>query len=162
MTMGGAMEADFDFRDLFVLDLANNHQGSLNHGLEVIRRHAEAVNKYGVSAAIKFQFRDLNSFIHPDHQTNSANKHVPRFLSTRLGWEEYARLFDEVKAQGLYTMCTPFDEASARRIADMGFDLIKVASCSAKDWPLMEAVAETNLPVVFSTGGLKSRMSTTS
>ena len=37
----------------------------------------------------------------------------------------------------------------------MGFDLIKVASCSAKDWPLIEAVAETNLPVVFSTGGLE-------
>src|SRR5262249_33570214 len=52
-------------------------------------------------------------------------------------------------------MCTPFDELSVQRIADMGFDLIKVASCSAKDWPLMEAVAETNLPVVFSTGGLK-------
>jgi N-acetylneuraminate synthase len=150
------MEAVFDFRDLFVLDLANNHQGSLDHGLETIRRHAEIVNKHGVRAAIKFQFRDLDSFIHPDHQANSGNKHIPRFLSTRLGWEEYGRLFEEVKAQGLYTMCTPFDEASARRIADMGFDLMKIASCSAKDWPLIETVAETNLPVVLSTGGLKT------
>ena len=36
-------------------------------------------------------------------------------------------------------MCTPFDENSAATIAEMGFDLIKVASCSAKDWPLIEA-----------------------
>jgi N-acetylneuraminate synthase len=33
--------------------------------------------------------------------------------------------------------------------------LIKVASCAAKDWPLIETVAETNLPVVVSTGGLE-------
>ena len=148
------MEAAFDFRDLFVLDLANNHQGSLEHGLEAIRRHAAVVKKHNVRAAIKFQFRDLDSFVHPHHKTNSSNKHIPRFLSTRLPWEGHARLLEEVKAHGLYTMCTPFDEASAQRIADMGFDLIKVASCSAKDWPLMEAVAETNLPVVVSTGGL--------
>jgi sialic acid synthase SpsE/uncharacterized cupin superfamily protein len=149
------MEAAFDFRDLFVLDLANNHQGSLEHGLEAIRRHADVVKKHNVRAAIKFQFRDLDSLVHPHHQTNSSNKHIPRFLCTQLGWQDYARLLEEVKAQGLYSMCTPFDEASAQRIADMGFDLIKVASCSAKDWPLMEAVAETSLPVVLSTGGLK-------
>lgn len=148
------MEAAFDFNDLFVLDLANNHQGSVEHGLETIRRHAAAVKKHGVRAAVKFQFRDLDSFIHPNHRGNSTNKHIPRFLSTRLSRSEYERLFEEVKAQGLCTMCTPFDETSAELIAQMGFDLIKVASCSAKDWPLLEAVAETNLPVVFSTGEL--------
>jgi sialic acid synthase SpsE/uncharacterized cupin superfamily protein len=149
------MEASFDFRNLFVLDLANNHQGSVEHGLEVIRQHAEVVRKHGVRAAIKFQFRDLDSFIHPRHARDSNNKHIPRFLSTRLSQQDYERLFDEVRRQELYTMCTPFDEASAALIAEMGFDVIKVASCSAKDWPLIETVAETNLPVVFSTGGLE-------
>ena len=51
-------------------------------------------------------------------------------------------------------MCTPFDEESVSVITDMGFDFIKVASCSAKDWPLLEAVAEATMPVVLSTGGL--------
>ena len=148
------MEASFDFRNLFVLDLANNHQGSVEHGLAVIRQHAEMVQKHGVRAAIKFQFRDLDSFIHPAHARQSDNKHVPRFLSTRLSRQDVQRLFDEVKKQSLYTMCTPFDEASANLVADMGFDLVKIASCSAKDWPLIETVAEANLPVVFSTGGL--------
>jgi hypothetical protein len=27
----------FDFKDLFVLDLANNHQGSVPHGTQIIR-----------------------------------------------------------------------------------------------------------------------------
>ena len=148
------MEASFDFRNLFILDLANNHQGSVDHGLEVIRRHAEIVQKHGVRSAIKFQFRELDTFIHPGHMRESNNKHIPRFLATRLGRRDYERLFSEVKKQGMYTMCTPFDEASVDLITEMGFDLIKVASCSASDWPLIESVAESNLPTVFSTGGL--------
>lgn len=30
------MAENSDFRDLFVLDLANNHQGSVEHGLNII------------------------------------------------------------------------------------------------------------------------------
>jgi N-acetylneuraminate synthase len=149
------MEASFDFRNLFVLDLANNHQGSVEHGLEIIRRHADVIHKHGVRAAIKFQFRNLDTLIHPDRVGENGNKHIPRFLSTRLGCAEHEQLFAEVKKQGLFTMCTPFDESSVELVSDMGFDIIKVASCSAKDWPLIETVAEANLPVVFSTGGLQ-------
>ena len=148
------MHGNFDFHDLFVLDLANNHQGSVEHGLEVIRQHANVVHKHGLRAALKFQFRDLDTLIHPSHALNSDNQYIRRFLSTRLKREDYERLFEEVKRQGLYTMCTPFDETSAGLIATMGFDLIKIASCSSRDWPLIEVVAETNLPVIFSTGGL--------
>ena len=36
----------------------------------------------------------------------------------------------------------------------MDFDVIKVASCSARDWPLLEKVAASGIPVVASTGGL--------
>jgi N-acetylneuraminate synthase len=149
------VEKQFDFRNLFILDLANNHQGSVDHGIEVIRRHAEVVKKHGVKAAIKFQFRDLDTFIHPSHALESSNKHIGRFLSTRLSRSDFEQLFDEVKRYNLHTMCTPFDENSVSLATEMGFDLIKVASCSARDWPVMEAVSETNLPVVFSTGGLE-------
>jgi sialic acid synthase SpsE/uncharacterized cupin superfamily protein len=148
------MESKFDFRKLFVLDLANNHQGSVEHGVEIIRRHGEVLRKHGVRGAIKFQFRDLDTFIHRKHASENSNKHIPRFLSTQLSRGEYERLFEEVKRQELLTMCTPFDEASVGYISDMGFDVIKVASCSARDWPLIESVAEANLPIVFSTGGL--------
>jgi N-acetylneuraminate synthase len=144
----------FDFRDLFVLDLANNHQGSVEHGKAIIEGCADAVAKHGVRAAIKFQFRDLDTFIHVDHLTGSANKHVPRFQSTRLSWSQFGQLLDVVKRRGLTSMCTPFDEASVDRIVEMGFDVIKIASCSARDWPLVEKVAGTGLPIVASTGGL--------
>jgi N-acetylneuraminate synthase len=144
----------FDFRDLFVLDLANNHQGSVEHGVKIIEGCAAAAKRHGVRAAIKFQFRDLDTFVHVDHVQSSANKHVPRFLSTRLQWAQFRELRDEVKRQGLLAMCTPFDETSVDKIVEMEFDLIKLASCSGGDWPLIEKIASCGLPVVASTGGL--------
>ena len=73
-------------KNLFILDLANNHQGSLEHGKHVIESHAAVTKEHGVRAAIKFQYRDLPDFIHPVHQKESDNNHVPRFLSTKLSW----------------------------------------------------------------------------
>jgi len=144
----------FDFEDLFVLDLANNHQGSVEHGRAIIRYCADAAQRHGIRAAIKFQFRDLPDFVHVDEQRDPTNKHVPRFLSTLMPWEGFAELLAEVRRYGLLAMCTPFDEASVDRIVDMRFDLIKIASASATDWPLLEKVAASGLPVVASTGGL--------
>lgn len=151
---GAEMETNFDFKDLFVFDMANNHQGSVDHGLAVIRGVGAAAQKHEVRGALKFQFRQLASFIHPFQRDNKDNKHVSRFLSTELSREAFERLVDEVRAQGLLAMCTPFDEDSVDVICDIGFDIIKVASCSAKDWPLLYKIAESGLPVVFSTGGL--------
>jgi len=146
--------ATFDFHDLFLLDLANNHQGSAAHGAAIIERCADVIERHGVRAAIKFQFRDLDTFVHVAHRSGSANKHVARFLSTRLSWEDFSQLLALVRRRGLLAMCTPFDEPSVDRIVDMGFDLIKIASSSARDFPLLERVAASALPVVASTGGL--------
>lgn len=149
------MNENFDFRDLFVFDLANNHQGSVEHALGIIREIGNVVRKHGVRGVFKFQFRQLDTFVHPGHQKQSDNKHIPRFLATRLDQAQFRVLLDAVRAEGMLAMCTPFDEESVDVITDMGFDIVKVASCSAKDWPLLEKIAEANLPVIFSTGGLQ-------
>jgi N-acetylneuraminate synthase len=154
MTQMPAADASFKFDDLFVLDLANNHQGDVVHGRRIVRECAEMTRKHGVRAAIKFQFRELDSFIHPAHKGGSDNKHVGRFLSTRLDRAGFQALLDEVRAQSLVSMCTPFDEPSVDLIKEMGFDVLKIASCSAADWPLLEKAAGAGLPILASTGGL--------
>lgn len=148
------MQKSFDFSDLFVLDMANNHQGDLDHALNIIREHAAVLKHHGVRGGIKFQFRQTDTFIHPAHHEGSDNKHIPRFLSTWLKPNDYKELVDEVRAHGLLAICTPFDEESVDVITDLEFDIIKIASCSAMDWPLLEKVTEAGLPVIASTGGL--------
>ena len=145
---------NFNFNDLFVLDLANNHQGSVEHGLKIIKECGKVVREHSIRATMKFQFRQYDTFIHPDHVEGSDNIHIPRFLSTQLTREEWKILLSAVKDEGMLTMCTPFDNESVPVILDMDFDIIKVASCSAKDWPLLEEIARASKPVIASTGGL--------
>ncbi len=148
------MEGAFNFKDLFILDMANNHQGSVAHGQKIIRTVGEEVTQRGVRAALKFQFRQLDTFIHPSHHTGSELNYIKRFLSTRMEREQFQTLLDEVRTSGMLAMCTPFDEESVEIAVDMRFDMLKVASCSAKDWPLLEEIANAGPPVVCSTGGL--------
>ena len=148
------MNDNFNFNDIFVFDLANNHQGNVEHGLNVIKNIGSVARKHDIRGVFKFQFRQLDSFIHASHKEGSSNKHIPRFISTRLSTDQYQILLDEVRAQNMIACCTPFDEESVDIIQQMNFDILKVASCCARDWPLLEKIAKANMPVIFSTGGL--------
>jgi hypothetical protein len=53
-----------------------------------------------VRAAMKFQFRDLETFIHPDHIDDPNNRHVKRFKSTKLTKEEFRELLQASRDAG--------------------------------------------------------------
>jgi sialic acid synthase SpsE/mannose-6-phosphate isomerase-like protein (cupin superfamily) len=150
------MRKPFSFENLFVYDLANNHQGDLAHARNIVSAVGKVNREGQINGALKFQFRQLDSFIHPDFKGRSDHKYVKRFSETRLEMKDFARLAEHVCAEGMHTMCTPFDEESVDVICDMGLDIIKIASCSADDWPLLEKVARVNKPVVISTAGLRT------
>ena len=136
---------------LIILDIANNHNGSVDHGMRIIDGLAEALLETPLRIALKFQYRDLDSFIHPDFRTRMDLKYVNRFLTTRLSWNDFAQLTRYAKSRGFLTAATPFDEVSVRFVVEHEHDFLKVASASFTDWPLWEAVAETDLPIVAST-----------
>lgn len=148
--------SNFNFNELFIYDLANNHQGDFDHAKAIIANVGCVNSEAGTRGALKFQFRQLDSFIHPAHHDSSDNKYVKRFLETSLSMERFRELIPLVRQAGLYTMSTPFDEQSVDVILDMNIDLIKIASCSADDHPLIQRVARTGKPVVVSTAGLRT------
>lgn len=144
----------FHFEDLFVFEMANNHQGELEHGLRIIDEMARLAERHGVRAAVKLQLRELSTFVHPEHRTTSDNRHIPRFMSTAMPVESFRKLVAATKDRGLVTMATPFDEPSVDVLVELGIEIVKIGSPSARDWPLLEVVAECGLPVLYSTGGL--------
>jgi sialic acid synthase SpsE/mannose-6-phosphate isomerase-like protein (cupin superfamily) len=138
---------------LFILEMANNHMGDVEHGSEIIRQLASATAHLKARLALKFQYRHLDTFIHPDFQNRMDIKYVKRFNETRLSTEHFLRLKAEAESSGMQTICTGFDEASVDRIERDGFHAIKIASCSFTDWPLLERIAKSALPVIASVGG---------
>ena len=141
--------------NLFILEMANNHMGNPEHGVEVIRAFGEVCRKYPFAVAFKLQYRDLDTFIHPSMQGRDDIKYIKRFSETRLSRQEFDCLVEAMRAQGFMTMCTPFDEPSVDVIVAQNLDVIKIASCSFNDWPLLERVVMTDKPVILSTAGAK-------
>ena len=142
------------FHDLHIFEMANNHQGSVEHGLRIIDAAAQLAREHRVRTAVKLQFRELDSFIHPEARGRDDIMHIPRFESTRLDEGEFRQLVEAIRAAGLLSVATPFDEASVGLCQALGVEVIKVASCSATDWPLLEEIARAGRPVIASTGGL--------
>ena len=149
-------KTDTDIRPLFILEMANNHMGSVEHGLRIIREFAETTRAFTgrFRLGFKFQYRQLDTFIHPDFKARSDIKYVKRFQETRLSPAQFKQMKNELDRQGFIGICTPFDEGSVELILQHGFDYIKVASCSCTDWPLLERVAKAGKPVVISSAGV--------
>lgn len=141
------------FDNLFVLELANNHWGKIERGLKIIEEFSRIVRFNNVNAALKLQFRDVDSFIHKDFRNNEDIRYIKKTNATKLSEEDYAVLVNAIKENGCIPMATPFDEKSVDLCVKFDMPLIKIASSDINDWPLIERIARTRKPVIVSTGG---------
>lgn len=142
-------------KPLFIFEMANNHQGEVEHGIKIIQEINKACINYReyFNFAFKFQYRDLDTFIHPDYRERFDVKNIKRFIDTKLDKEQFKLLKNELEKNDFFTICTAFDENSVELIKEHDYDVIKIASCSFTDWPLLETIAKMNKPVIASTAG---------
>lgn len=155
------------FEDLFVLELANNHWGDLNRGKEIVRQFAKVVKENKIKAAIKLQFRDVDSFIHKDFKKDGdgedllnlpkRSRYIQKTSKTKLTYDEFKELIEYIKQHDCIPMSTPFDEQSVDWCVQMNLPLIKIASSDINDWLLLKKIAQTKKPVIISTGGANDK-----
>jgi len=141
------------FENLFVLEIANNHWGSVERGIRIIRDFTQLARFNNVRACIKFQFRNVDTFIHKDFRERSDIRYVKKTLDTRMDQDGFVAMIKAVREGGCLVGATPFDERSVRMCVDLGVDIVKIASSDINDWYLIEEIAKTKKPVAFSTGG---------
>lgn len=141
------------FENLFVLELANNHWGSIDRGLAIISEFSKVVRFNNVYASIKLQFRDVDSFIHQHFADSSDVRYIKKTIDTKMSVENYAIMVKAVADSGCLPMATPFDEKSVGLCEQLNIPIIKIASSDINDWPLIERISKTRKPVIVSTGG---------
>jgi len=145
------------FENLFVLEAANNHWGSLERGLKLVQDFGIVVRYNNVKAAIKFQFRDVDSFIHPDFKGSKELRYINKTEATAMQKEQYGELVRKVREVGCIPMATPFDEKSVELCVAFDLPILKIASSDINDWLLLEAIARTKKPVIVSSGGASEK-----
>jgi sialic acid synthase SpsE len=141
------------FEDLLVLEMANNHWGSVERGLKIINAFSQVVRFNNVRAAIKLQFRDVDNFIHQGFRDRKDIRYIGKTLDTQMSHEDFVTLVRAIRKAGCMPMATPFDEASVDLCAGLGLPIVKIASSDLNDWVLIEKIAQTKKPVIVSTGG---------
>lgn len=59
-----------NLKPLFIFEMANNHNGNVDRGVKIIEEIAEVVKDYKkkFDFAFKFQYRNLETFIHPNYK----------------------------------------------------------------------------------------------
>ena len=139
-------------RPLFILEMANNHMGDVAHGVRLIEAFREVCEPFDFDFGFKLQYRDLDTYLHPDALGTDLH-YVKRFNDTRLTHDERLQLVTAIRDNGFRAICTPFDNASVPEVVNDGFEVLKIASCSFSDWPLLEEIATTSLPIIASTAG---------
>ena len=141
---------------LVVLEVANNHQGDVDHANALLENYHHVLKNYreNMDFAFKFQYRDLPTFIHQDY-VDSEIKYVRRFLDTQLTEDEWLEILHNVRNYDYFTMCTPFDETSVDKVIKDNYDILKIASASLDDWPLVEHIGnlKNDKPIIASVGG---------
>ena len=157
--MSGSISAEHRrlFENLFVLELANNHWGDLERGLRIVREFGTVARVNAVRTAIKLQFRDVVSFIHPAFKGYTDSRYIKKTEATKLSIEEFRALVEEIRRCSCIPMATPFDEASADLCGVFDLPLIKIASSDIATWPLLERIARLKRPVIISTGGANEK-----
>ncbi len=141
------------FEDLFVLELANNHLGKLERGLRIVSEHSRIVRFNNVRAAIKLQFRDVDSFVHRDYRHRQDVRYIKKTVATAMTKDNLRVLVDAIVEGSCIPMATPFDERSVDLCEELDIPILKIASSDINDWILIEKIAATRRPVIVSTGG---------
>ena len=145
------------FENLFVLEIANNHWGSLERGLKLIYNHGSVARINNVKAAIKLQFRDVDEFIHPEFKGDQDNRYIKKTEATKLSRDDFAVMVNKIRDMSCIPMSTPFDEKSVDLCIEFDMPIIKIASSDVNDWPLINKIASTRRPTIISSGGASEK-----
>jgi N-acetylneuraminate synthase len=132
-----------------IAEAGSNHNGDLEIAKELIDVAADA----GVDA-VKFQtFRAENLYVDDRDMVNDFDESTYNLLeSLEHPYEWIPELYEYCKSNSVQFMSSPFDERSARELAEY-VPAFKVASFTLSHHPFLRKLAEFGKPIIMSTGG---------
>lgn len=140
-----------DFDPLVIAEIGINHGGDLDVALEMVDAAASAG-----AEVIKHQ-----THIVDDEMSGEAKSVLPGnadisifeiMKNCSLSEEEELELMNYVLSKGIIFLSTPFSRAAFHRLEKFSVPGFKIGSGECNNFPLLELVAETQKPVIISTG----------
>lgn len=139
-----------DKKIMIIAEIGMNHEGSIGQATALVK----AAKESGVDA-VKFQMHISKEETIRSAPTPSYFKNESRFEyfdRTAFTMEEWKELRDLCKELHLAFIISPFSAEAVRRIVEIGVDYIKIPSGEVTNIPYLKYIAETNIPVILSSG----------
>ena len=141
-------------RPFIIAEIGNNHNGEI----EIAKKLIDEAHKCGVSA-VKFQTKDIETaftqeLLNKNYEgPNSFGKTYREHKEIlELSFSQLKELKDYAEMKNLVFFSTPFDIKSLNQLVSLDQEIYKISSFHVTDLELVKAVAQTNKPVIISTG----------
>lgn len=135
-------------------------EAGVNHNGDETIAH-ELIDVAAMSGAhfVKFQTFDPDKLVSPAaaatpyQQARAATERQSELLrALTLPDDAWKRLRTHAQSSGIGFLSTPFDDASARLLVDLGVDAVKLSSGELTNTPFLRRIAALGLPMLVSTG----------
>ena len=139
-----------------IAEISANHLGDLSQAISLIRAAKEAGATY-----VKFQHYSPNTITansaHPDFVIKppslwAGQRMWDLYQEAMTPWEWTESLVSKCEDEGIKWFSSPFDETAVDFLEQFNPPMYKVASFEIIDIPLIEKIAQTEKPIIISTG----------
>lgn len=149
----GSFAIEPDSSTFIIAEIGNNHNGSLDSAKKLI----DEAKASGADCA-KFQMRQMSAL----YSNNGDASYISEDLGAQYVLDILSRFslsnkdlfsaFDYCKEQGIFPLCTPWDEESLTLLEKYGMEAYKVASADLTNMGMLEKITLTHKPIILSTG----------
>jgi len=149
-----------DHKPYIIAEISGNHGGSIDRALELIKAAANTG-----ADAVKFQTytpdtitikSDRREFLIDDPNSLWHGRTLyDLYEEAHTPWDWHAEMFKCARDLGIEVFSSPFDLTSVDFLEDLDVAAYKIASLELSDTQLIKRVAQTEKPLIMSTGGAK-------
>ena len=144
-------------KPFIIAEMSGNHNQSLDRALDIVDAAADA----GVDALkIQTYTADTMTIDKSDGEFFIADKNslwqgeslYNLYKKAYTPWEWHKPIFDRCREKGIIGFSTPFDFSSVDFLEELDIPFYKLASFENADIPLIKKIAQTQKPLIASTG----------
>jgi sialic acid synthase SpsE len=143
-------------KTVIIAEAGVNHLGRMDYAEELISGAARAgvdIVKFQTYKASTLTTKNAPRFWNWNGEVESGGSQFNSYsLLDSFGLDEYKQLKNICDYYEIEFLSTPFDLDSVEMLSQLGVGGFKIASCDINNFPLLEAIARKNLPILLSTG----------
>ena len=142
-------------KTLIIAEAGVNHNGDLKTAKELIHQAAIAgadLVKFQTFTVAKLLTLEAPKADYQQDPNALTTSNYEMLESLELSKNDHLELIQECKKHGIEFFSTAFDEASLSFLLELGMSKIKIPSGEITNKPLLEFIAQFDMPVIMSTG----------